>query len=333
VFATRFACGNRYEVPWDAISFLIGSRPLIVSANIPALNAAKIVRDCLYSLDRQSFSRDEMEIIVADNGSTDDTCAVVRAGFPSVRIVRASERGSGNARNAALAASSGRFICTIDADCVADEHWIEALVRALQAADDDVLCAGGAILPYRQKTLVEHYRPAWIQQSNLAKGNGTFTYAETPNAAFRREAFDRVGNFVGRHGLDDADMGARLTRAGAKFLYVPDAIVRHRNPVRLRDYWNQRRKYAQWNVTLANDHPDFIPPMRDSRDVQQLRARTVRRVAKNLLIELPQALLLRPRRYYTRLDPLLDCVAATAQYRGTLDALRQLQTTDHHPER
>jgi cellulose synthase/poly-beta-1,6-N-acetylglucosamine synthase-like glycosyltransferase len=296
---------------------------VVASVNIPALNAAKVIRECLTSLQRQSFPREQMEVIVADNGSTDETCLILREEFPSVRVVKAAKRGSGNARNAALAASSGRLICTIDADCVADENWLRNLVRALDGASIDVLCAGGSIQPYRQKTLVEHYKPAWIRQANLAGGGGAFTYAETPNAAFRRGAFDRVGLFEGRHGLDDADMGARLTRAGAKFLYVPDAIVWHRNPTSISEYWKQRRKYAEWNVILANDHPDLIKAIRNPEDIPRLRVQTLRRVAKDVLVELPRAMLFCRSRYCTRFDPVLDCVAASAQYRGTLEGLRQ----------
>jgi len=297
--------------------------PIVASVNIPALNATTTIRNCLRALERQTFPREALEVIVADNGSTDGTPELIRKEFPWVRVVHASPRGSGIARNAAVAASNGRYICTTDADCIAETTWVAELVAALDGASSETLCVGGAILPYRQETIVERYRPAWIRQANLQDPSNRFFYAETPNAAFRRETFERLGFFLSEAGHDDSDMGMRITRSGGRITYAPRAVVRHRNPRTLREFWKQRRKYAEWNVALARRHPEFFAPFQSPSDLQRVRTETVRRLARDVLFAVPRALRPIPGKNSTRIDPLLDGVAAIANYAGVRAAFRK----------
>jgi len=84
----------------------------------------------------------------------------------------------------------------------------------------------------------------------------------------------------------------------------------------LREFWKQRRKYAEWNVALARRHPEFFAPFQSPSDLQRVRTETVRRLARDMLFAVPRALRPIPGKNSTRIDPLLDGVAAIANYAG-----------------
>ena len=120
-----------------------------LSVVIPARNAADTIGVQLESLARQRFDR-PWEVVVVDNGSTDDTRAVAQSfadRLPSLRIVDASERQSiGYARNRGVEAARGRLIAYCDADDAVSEGWLEAIAagprplrRRRDAADHDLL--------------------------------------------------------------------------------------------------------------------------------------------------------------------------------------------------
>ncbi|MBL8960351.1 MAG: glycosyltransferase [Gemmatimonadetes bacterium] len=85
---------------------------------------------------------DDCEVIVVDDGSTDQTAEIARA-VPGVRLVRQAQRGLPAARNAGLAVSSGRFVVFLDADDLLLPGAVQAGRRALATAPDAAFAAGG----------------------------------------------------------------------------------------------------------------------------------------------------------------------------------------------
>ena len=85
----------------------------VVSVIIPAHNSAAFIADAIAGVRAQTFT--DHEIIVVDDGSTDDTDEVIRR-FPEVRSVRQSNHGVAAARNAGIALARGEFVCFLDAD-------------------------------------------------------------------------------------------------------------------------------------------------------------------------------------------------------------------------
>ena len=288
-----------------------------VSVVVPCFNGHEIVGGCLESLAAQSYPRDRYEVIIADNGSTDGTCDYIRTSFPWVRLIHAKEKGSGYARNAGIAEAKGELILSTDSDCIVDKDWMRMLVTAFMQAQPKVAAIGGSITPFSTATAVEKYRPVLVgQPDTLSKSNRTGPrYVATPNAAFRASALREVGAFDGLLGFDDTDLGIRLGLAGYFVEYAPEAIVRHRNPVTLRELYRHRAKYGKFNFRLARKHPTILGNPLASEARRKLFLVTVRRITADILVKLSMAMVTGAKDK-PRIWPVIDAVMAAANYDG-----------------
>ena len=202
-----------------------------VSVIVPVFNNPAGIRSGLEALVNQTYPRDKYEIIVADNGSTDETRQVV-AGFqtegpPAVKLlVEEKTRGSYAARNCGIRKADGEILAFTDSDCVPSREWIEAGVEGLMR--ERAPCGGGRVkFTYkgRQPNAFEYYDSArkLDQQSYVKQG-----FAATANFFVRKDLLERHGLF--RSDLisgGDYEFGRRVTGQGEKLVYIPDALVCH----------------------------------------------------------------------------------------------------------
>jgi glycosyltransferase involved in cell wall biosynthesis len=208
------------------------------------------------------------EIVVVDNGSTDDTCAVVTAWAAGVRdvavqLVHEPRPGLSRAHNAGLRAARGALLCFTDDDCRYHPDYIADLLRH-DAADTGLVLRGGRIelgdaadLPITINTSDEP------RQSSLADGSARHHalcgYIHGCNMTFRRALLDRIGGFdedFGRGGVinsgNDTDLIYRAYLAGATIAYVPDMAVYHFHGRRTAAQgWSIFRTYMIANGALA----------------------------------------------------------------------------------
>jgi GT2 family glycosyltransferase len=216
-----------------------------VSVVVPALDAADQAADCVRSLLAVDYPRDRREIVIVDAGSGDGTRDIVRK-LP-VRLIETTGRNISRARNAGIEASRGEIVAFTDTDCVASAGWLKALVPGFWRAD--VGAVAGNIIPFPPRTAVERYaarRRSHSQTRPLAHPRHPF--AMTPNVAFRRETFDRVGLFDPQFpggGWEDADFCWRLHRETSLGIsYAPQAVVFHRYRATARDFLVQHFRYG-----------------------------------------------------------------------------------------
>ena len=187
-----------------------------IAVVIPARNAGATIGRTLEALSGQSHAPDE--VVVVDDGSTDDTVAIAeRAG---VRVLRQDAQGPAQARNRGAAATSAPLLAFTDADCYPSPEWLAAGVRALERAD---LVQGG-VRPERPPGPFD--RTLWVERRS-----GLW---ESANVLVRRELFEALGGFeewivpsIGKAFGEDMWLGWRAFRAGAALAFAPDALVEH----------------------------------------------------------------------------------------------------------
>ena len=197
-----------------------------VSVIICVRNGAKTLGRQLDALDNQ-VDHPPFEVIVVDNGSTDDTVEVVerwRAGRNSAkapaRLIRADDRPSiPYARNVGALAASGRIFAYCDADDRVGTRWVGALHRAL--TDDGMV--GGRI---------EGVSPSGQPlPGTFPHGLTSTTYlphARNFNLAVPRRFFAMIGGYdesLPRYGFEDVDICWRAQEAGFPLTYCPEAVI------------------------------------------------------------------------------------------------------------
>src|SRR2546421_442864 len=229
-----------------------------VSVIVCSYNGGHTLAACLDSLGKLNYPN--YEVILVDDGSTDDT-AYVAAQFPSVRYIHQSNHGLSHARNTGAAAAKGEVLAYTDSDCMADVDWVYHLIGTLVSGDYSGVGGPNITPPARN----------WIQACVAAAPGGpnhvllTDTVAEhIPgcNMAFYRWAFQGVGGFDPeyRKAGDDVDFCWRIQQAGWVIAFSPTAIVWHYRRFTLRDFLKQQDGYGEAESLLRFKHLIFFGP-------------------------------------------------------------------------
>ncbi len=195
-----------------------------VSIVMPHFNDRENLDVCLGLLEQQTFPRERTEIVVADNGSACGIEAVRETVRGRARVIEATERGAGPARNAGVLASTGEALAFIDSDCRPDPRWLEEGLKALRSAD----FVGGRVDVLvddpERLTAAEAFEKVFSFRNDRYVEEKRFTV--TASMFVWRSVFDAVGGF--QNGVpEDLDWCQRATARGFEIRYAPASIVGH----------------------------------------------------------------------------------------------------------
>jgi GT2 family glycosyltransferase len=204
-----------------------------ISVVIPTCDRPALLEACLRSVFAVEFDRREYEVVVVDDGSADETRALVRSlarRRAPVEYVRVAGGDANAARNAGIEAARGELIALLDDDVVVPVGWLAGL-RAGSARWPEAECFGGPVQP-----VFDRRAPGTCAAHGLA--GATFDagpderYVDEVwgcNMALRRSALSRAGLFrVGLPHHQDWEWEMRLRAAGGQIVYLPEAWVWHR---------------------------------------------------------------------------------------------------------
>ncbi|MDI6711561.1 MAG: glycosyltransferase [Bacillota bacterium] len=223
-----------------------------VSIIIPTYNRAQLLRECLVSLLGMQGVEENVEIVVVDNGSTDETRHIVSSfalrhrGVVYVEEVRS---GLSQARNRGVKVASGGIVAFLDDDVEVHQSWLGALRQAFR--NPRISAVGGRVLPPMGVNL-----PSWMPTSRMYLLS-LFDNGDTPRRYTQRECFPG-GNMALRKwlfvscGLFDTSLGRKrrillggeevalyrkIVRGGYEVWYWPDMIVYHKIADRIDPDW------------------------------------------------------------------------------------------------
>jgi glycosyltransferase involved in cell wall biosynthesis len=204
------------------------AKTLPVSVVIPAYNAARFIGETLESISRQTAQA--AEVVVVDDGSTDDTAEVVTSVAPEVRVVRIANGGCGMARAAAIQHSRCEWVAPCDADDLWRPDHLErkfALLRRFPRLDVAFSnCFSFGNKAHADYSLFDEAPPGWLQRHAVEDDGESFRLSD-PYAAllefhpayqtglmFKREVYEAAGGFLPKYSRwvgEDSEFIRRLS--------------------------------------------------------------------------------------------------------------------------
>lgn len=208
-----------------------------VAVVIPNWNGAAWLPETLSALRDQTYR--DFDVVMVDNGSSDESVDLVRTGYPEVSCVLLEENvGFAAGVNAGIRATDSEYVVLLNNDAVPEPGWLAALVENLDRHPEVGSCAS-RILSYRDPDIIDSAGDQLgVFPSQIGNGRPDGPAYREPAlvfsacacaAAYRRDLFDTIGLFDERFFayMEDVDIGARAQFFGYDCLYVPAAVVRH----------------------------------------------------------------------------------------------------------
>lgn len=235
-----------------------------VSIVIPTRNAAKTLHSCLESLQNLNYPKSELEIIITDGMSTDDTTKVATS--YDVKVVTNKKISIATGRNLGFAKASGELIAFTDADCIVDKNWISHSIKYF----DDPLVAGVSG-PIHTPLDQDYFGSSVAFLFSLSVYLAISTHHEkekqarevddfpTCNAIYTADALSKVmpldeNLFSG----SDVELNYKLRQAGYKLLSTPDIEVWHYKRSTPRSLFHQMKRYAIGRLQLGKKYTKLI---------------------------------------------------------------------------
>jgi glycosyltransferase involved in cell wall biosynthesis len=238
----------------------------MISVVIPVYNGGRTLAACLEALKRQTRPPDE--VIVMDDGSTDDTPAIAAR---SGAVVLSQQRaGPAAARNRGAWEARGDILLFTDADCAPDPNWVARMLAPF--ADPAVAGAKGEYRTRQRELVARFVQQEYQDRYDRMVGQARIDFVDTYSAAYRRDLFLAAGGFdatFSTPSVEDQEFSFRLAARGHRLVFVPGAIVYHQHDRGLAEY--ARRKYGIgfWKTLVMRRYPDKL--VRDSHTPQALK--------------------------------------------------------------
>ncbi len=207
------------------------------------LNGEQTITECIESLLAVDYPEQLCEIVIVDNGSTDQTAELIKA-KPGVSYAYEPKRGVSYARNRGIAESSGEIVAFLDGDCVVDPSWLSELVAPFE--DPGVGCVAGELDHHPATTAAERQAVRMLGRWQRFAISSDPPYVVTANAAFRREVLDEIGGFdPDLPRAQDVDIGLRFHhRSPLRLAFSPNAVARHRHRPTQAGFFSQQFGWA-----------------------------------------------------------------------------------------
>jgi len=236
---------------------------MFLSVVIPTYNRLPILRQCLLALERQELAGpiERFEVVLVDDGSTDDTVTWLRengSSLPHVRLICQDHGGPAEGRNRGVEQAMGDVIVFIDSDLVVLPDFLLQHARALEQRwreKGNRLC-----FTYGAVVNTANFEDPTSEPHKL--NDLSFAYFATGNVAIDREVLERAGLFdtaFRLYGWEDLELGERLRRLGVDLVRCPRAVGYHWHPAlsleqipRLIEVERQR---AKMGLVFYRKHP------------------------------------------------------------------------------
>lgn len=225
---------------------------------VPCFNEEETVDGTIKSLLEMNYPKDRFNIVIVDDGSTDDTWKYIEkyAGHPQIEIHKKPNGGKYTALNYAIERSKAEVIGCLDADSRVHENALRRMVRYFE--NEKVMAVVPAIVLDKPKTLVQHlqhieYSLNILIRKVISSINALYV---TPGcfSIFRRSVFEKIGPFRHAHNAEDMEMAMRMQANHLKIENCHKGYVYTVGPNTFKKLYKQRVRWTHGSLENLIDY-------------------------------------------------------------------------------
>jgi len=237
---------------------------------IPAFNRSDELNELLTSISGLKFPKEQFEVIVSDDGSTDETPELVQSfidqNFLSIIYLMQENKGPGAARNHAMENANGDFFIFIDSDVTMPDDWLQNISVVLKKEKADAFGGPDTFhddFPALLKA-INYSMTSFITTGGLRGKKGKKLakfYPRSFNMGLSRQLWEKIGGFGSlRHG-QDIEFSHRIIKSGATVAFVENAPVFHKRRTNLRRFYKQVFNWGVARINLYKIEKGMLEPL------------------------------------------------------------------------
>ena len=197
-----------------------------VSVIIPTYNRSRLAKEAVNCVLNQTFK--DLEVIVADDGSTDDTHIVVQSIMDDrIKYFYKENGGASSARNLGLKKAQGQFICFLDSDDLWPKNFLQTMLISLQASPEYGAAYCMRTLLFENGSTQSSYQKDFFLSGRVTAQLFQKTFIQTSTICFRKNVLEGIFFDESLNNGEDVDAWLRISTR-TKFLFVPDIQIIYR---------------------------------------------------------------------------------------------------------
>jgi poly-beta-1,6-N-acetyl-D-glucosamine synthase len=230
-----------------------------VTVIIPCYNEERHVAACIKSVLKADYPKPLREILVSDDGSTDNTASIAKK--LGVQVLKGKHVGKVDTLNRALKAAKGEIIVTVDADTTVEKDFLRRIVEPF--SDERVGAVSGPALVANHKGLLGLFQEVEYHYNNMVRYAFSVLFDTDVwffgcLAAYRKSVLEDIGGFSKDTMTEDMDVVLRIRRAGHRTIHVPQAKGYTEVPTTLRSLGKQRARWWGGGFQLLGQNRDVF---------------------------------------------------------------------------
>jgi glycosyltransferase involved in cell wall biosynthesis len=242
----------------------------LFSIIVPSYNRADEIKELLSSIEQLDFPEEKFEVIISDDGSSDNTAQIVKQfqmnGNCNIKYYHQQNKGPGAARNLGMEKAEGDFFVFVDSDVSVPSHWLKEIVQKMEEKQGDAFGGPDTCRDDFSPLLkaINYSMTSFLTTGGLRGKKGKKLakfYPRSFNMGISRHLYKKIGGFNNlRHG-QDIEFSNRILKSGARVIFIENAFVYHIRRTNIRRFFRQVFNWGVARINLYKIDSNMLEPL------------------------------------------------------------------------